>query len=819
MSIINTDKINQKSKIKNPKLRLLRPFGARNDRRKNLFGLLVMAFLLSSCAQKNGINCAREYARQAEGQYQRALKEYKELISKGNEPDKLYLRLGQLYYSHGEFEEAIEAFKESADPQAKKFLAVAYYRTGNFTDALEAFNRNEIDDEEYLYYYALTCEKLNLFEQALEAYTKIKKDKRFVSLAGGHIEAIQRQAGGIRHIKDLAPQISRIISAAPSAQNYPQAGALVLSCDESIEVTSEGTQEVSLHYLIKILNQRGKEDFSEAKIDYDSTYEKVELEYARTIKPDGQVAQVGTRHIRNVSKYMNFPLYSNARLFIISFPEVVEGSIIEYKLKVYRSQLLNKKDVVIAYPLQSSEPVLAAGFRVSLPQERKLNIRIINEKYNDFAAPVAPHIQENDSRIIYSWQFKDIPQIIPESNMPASVEINPTILLSTFNHWQEIYDWWWALARDKIKADKDIRNKTEELTKDKASAEEKIRAIYNFCAQKIRYVAVEYGQAGYQPHPAELIFKNKYGDCKDQAILLVTMLREAGIKSWPVLIATREYYNLRPEFPSVLFNHCIAALELEGKTIFLDPTAETCSFGDLPAGDQQRRVLLFKEGGYTIEEIPLYPAEHNFLKQALNIKVNSNEGIAAGREVFTRGFYDQAQRYWLSYTQPELIREALKEKIQDVSIGAKLLKYDIENLDDLNKPVALRYDFEGPEYFINAGVLRIMPQLAGVDTSLTAKDKRSYAIDFSLLESKENTFTIEIPANFVIKYIPESVSEDSLWMKLEFEYNHSGNQISFRQKSALKKRQVSEDEYAEFKGFLEGVAKRIKQRIILERKQ
>lgn len=224
-----------------------------------------------------------------------------------------------------------------------------------------------------------------------------------------------------------------------------------------MEITDQDTQVSSLHYIIKILNERGKEDFSEAQIEYDTTYEKIELEYARTIKPDGTVADVGSRHIRDVSKYLNFPLYSNVHAYIISFPEITEGAVVEYKLKVYRNKLINKNDFALDYPLQASDPIISADFSLSLPKASSINIKTINEKYNNFGAVLEPVVQKASNRVVYRWQFKAIPQIIPESNMPATVQINPTILISTFKSWKEIYQWWWGLARDKIKADEAIK--------------------------------------------------------------------------------------------------------------------------------------------------------------------------------------------------------------------------------------------------------------------------------------------------------------------------------------------------------------------------
>jgi len=781
---------------------------------------LIFAFcilnLLTGCVQKSELKEAQDYLKKSKIYYQHATNLYKDLIAKGKDLDRLHFELGQLYYNQGEWKQAIEEFKKTSYIKAKELLAISYYRLGNFTDALEVFNREDVPDDEYLYYHGLTSEKLNLFDQAISIYKKIKT-KEFAAAALERLDIIEKQTGPIQ-IKDIDPQVYKILEAAPTQDKYPQAGALILFCNEKIEVTPQNNQVSTLHYIIKILNERGKEDFSESHIDYDSTYETVELEYARTIKPDGTVAEVGTRHIRDVSKYLNFPLYSNARVYIISFPEITEGSSIEYKIKIHRNQLINKKDFIVSYPLQAQEPIIAADLSIILPRQRNLYIKILNDKYNDFGANLKPEIQSQQDRLIYSWQFKNIPQIIPESNMPQSVEINPTMLVSTFSSWQEIYNWWWKLSQDKIKAEASIKDKVRELISNQSSEEAKIKAIYNFCAQKIRYVAVEYGQAGYEPHSAQDIFKNKYGDCKDQAILLVTMLKEAGFLAWPVLIPTKECYNLNENFPSVLFDHCIAAVSVKDKIIFVDPTAETCSFGDLPADDQGRGVLIFKDDGYKIQNTPLFPADHNLIKQCLKIKVNRDETITAAKSIFSYGMYDQGQRFWMLYTPPELIQESLKEKIQSVSIGATLDSYNIKNLEDLNTPVILDYAFRGLEYFTIAGKTRIMPQLVSLDTSMVAKDKRKYPIEFPILDSKETIFEIEIPGNFIIKYMPPSIIEDSPWLKFMVEYNQKNNKIYFIEKIELKKNIISQEDYPNFKILFEGLAKKIKQRIILEKR-
>ncbi|MBU2035552.1 MAG: DUF3857 domain-containing protein [Candidatus Omnitrophota bacterium] len=780
-----------------------------------IIAIFLIPSLILGCGPKDSPEKAKELALKSERFYHGSITEYNKLISRGRNLDRVHYDLGKLYYQRGEFSQAIDEFKKTALPEAKKYLAISHYRLGDFTDALEILSQIKLEDSEYFYYLGLTCEKLNLFDQAISAYLKITQTGLKLK-ARERLAIIEKEVKSAR-IKDISSEISNILDNAPTSKEYPQAGALVLYCDERVEITPSDTQASTFHYLVKILNERGKENFSEAHIDYDTTFERVELVYARTIKPDGSVTEVGSRHIRDVSKYLNFPLYSNARVFIISFPEISENAAIEYKVKIYRSQLMNRKDFILNYPVLNSDPVISANFAITLPKDKIIYTCSINDKYNDFGALLKPRIEEKDEVKIYKWEFKNLPQIIPESNMPAPVDINPTILISTFSKWDEVYNWWWGLAQDKIRADQAIKDKVKELLMGLDNDEAKVRAIYNFCARKIRYVAVEYGQAGYEPHKAEDIFRNKYGDCKDQAILLVTMLKEAGFRAWPVLIGTKDYYNLKEDFPAAFFNHCIAALVLKDRVIFLDPTAETCSLDDLPSGDQGRKVLVSKEEAYDIIDTPLYPAQHNLNRQLVRLKIKPDETLSAAKSVYSQGIYDQGQRYWLLYTQPELIAEILKKKIQEVSIGATLTSYNVDNLNDLNKPVVLNYDFQGPEYFTSAGMLRIMPQLISLDTSLTAKETRRYPIDFEILDTKEVKIEIELPSQFKVKYLPEGISEDFPWFKFNVEYKYKNNKIYFHQVIESKKSIISENEYPDFKVFFERLAKKAKQRVILEK--
>lgn len=770
-----------------------------------LIFILFLALILG-CAKN--IQEAKDYAEKSNLYYQKAVQAYKSSSDR--------LNLGLLYYSHGEYEKAMGEFKLADQEQAKKFLGISYYKLGDYTSALETFQQLEsLDDAEYLYCYGLTSERLNLYDQALNLYHKIKSGQyKKEALERTNIINKSKQEA---LLKDLDGDIRNIILQAPDAAKYPQAGALILHCDENIEITSQNTLISDARYVVKIINDRGKEEFSEVQTEYDSTFEKIELVYARIIKPSGEVVYVGQKHIRDVSKYLNFPLYSNVRVHIISFPEITEGAVLDYKIKVYRNRLVNKKDFATAYSLQSMEPIIFCKFSISMPKARKLNMRLINQEYNKSGAELKPKITENQDKKIYSWEFKNIPQIIPEQQMPSASEINPEMLVSTFDSWDQIYQWWWNLAKDKINVDSSIKNKVAELITGLKTDKEKARAIYNFCAKDIRYVAVEYGQAGHEPHRAEEIFRNKYGDCKDQAILLVSMLKEAGLNAYPVLISTKDNNNMIEDFPSILFNHAIAVVKLGEEYIFLDPTASTCSFQDLPTPDQDRRVLVFQEDSHKIIKTPLLPANNNLVQEELKIKANIDGSIEAKKKSSTFGYYDQGRRYWLLYTPPQLIEETLKERIQEVSIGAQLENYTVENAEDLNKPTVIDYNFKGSDYFIVAGDIFILPQLSAMNTALVAKEERRYPLDFEALDRQEKKIEVKLPEGFRVRFLPAAFEKDSPWMRIKIAYSFDKNTLYYSEVKELKKTAVSLSEYQDFKKFIEEAAKFYKQRIVLEK--
>lgn len=794
-------------------------------RKQNIFCLFLAISLccLSGCSPSGfDVWKADRLASASHSSFLEAARLYKKALAvlpPGHFKDSVRFKAGRLYFRGGDYAAAAEVLRPLDSQAAKQMLAISYFKDSDFTNALEVFNNNKnSDDQEYLYYYARTLEKSNLYDQALKVYADIDSSSAFGKAAQNRIDMINLVNHGAS-FAGVDAQVVRLIKASPGVKEYPDAAGIYLLIDENMTLTEDNRLESISHTCVKILNERGKEKFAEVSLEYDSTYEKLEVEYARTIKPDGSVVSVGDKNIRDVSLYLNFPLYSNARVRIISMPEVAEGCTIEYKIRASRSKLPNGKDFNTAYWLAVDDPILLEKFQLRIPVARELKYKIVNEAYNTFGYDMRPKEGLDGSYKVYSLKFENVPQIVPEPVMPPFTRITPYVLFSTFQDWQDVYTWWKGLYQDKMVADSNIQAKAEELIKGKESVEAKIRAIYNFCVSQIRYVAVEYGDAGYEPHKASEVFENKYGDCKDKAILLSTMLKAVGIEAFPVLIGTFDFFDLQPDIASIMFNHAIAAVILNGELTFLDATGNTVSFGDLPYGDQGRKVLVFLKDKYALIDTPLFESAHNSLLTEMRIKVAPDESVVIQRQIFASGGYEQAQRYWLKFTIPSLVEENIKQRARSIAHNAELDKYEIKNVDDLDQPIFFRYEFSAKEFFTKAANVRIVDQFAGIHADMVVKDKRLYPIEFSGLEQEEKAVIMELPKGLKVKYLPQTIEEDNKWFYCFSRYELSANnKIQFHWVFRVKQRGVDLADYSAYKKVLEDTALRLDQRALLEKK-
>src|SRR5208282_1161302 len=204
---------------------------------------------------------------------------------------------------------------------------------------------------------------------------------------------------------------------------------------------------------------------------------------------------------------------------------------------------------------------------------------------------------EEGSRV-YAWTYSKLQSAKePGSDQKKQTESArgllppPDVQISSFQDWEEVGRWYWNLQKDRIEPTSAIRSKAAELTKGMKDDAAKLQALYSFVSTQYRYIGIAFGIGRYQPHAAEDVLTNNYGDCKDKYTLLASLARASGITLYPALINSG--WKLDPEVPSpAQFDHVIGYLPQGKDAVWLDTTPEVAPFGYLVARLRDKQALV-----------------------------------------------------------------------------------------------------------------------------------------------------------------------------------------------------------------------------------
>jgi hypothetical protein len=296
-------------------------------------------------------------------------------------------------------------------------------------------------------------------------------------------------------------------------------------------------------------------------------------------------------------------------------------------------------------------------------------------------------------------------------------------------------------------------------------------------------------------------------------------MKEVGLKAYPVLIPTRGIYQMQKDFPCVNFNHAIAALSYEGKMIFMDATASTVSFSDIPLDDQERNVIVFLDDKYEIVTTPALDA--NSVLYEMQVDIDSNEDAIINRKVTGTGFFASFQRYYLKYTHPDVLKNDIQKRMVQISPFSKLIEYNPGNVDDFDKDSFLQYSFSAKKVLNPADGLRILPFFddIDIDTSYAGKEQRNFPIEFEGIFKKASKIKINLPANLQVKFLPTSKEIITPWFKFKSICSQNKNSIEIYREFDVIKRFIEPAEYKEFKKNMEEIFYLLKEEAILEKSQ
>ncbi len=669
-------------------------------------------------------------------------------------------------------------------------------------------------------------EAADMVEEAL----RIAPEDTGLLLEVARLEGLQgrdnRMIAHMRRALDLDPKLSRVerhlqfleagkksfyaglevdASAALKGDSGPPAEAVEMNASHYylfrhrvVNVNPDGTRSEYGHFMTRILTEAGGRRFARFSVPYSSYDQQGRILEARVIRSDGRM-EPGSIRNPAVRSY-----YGYAR---VTFQALNVGDTVEV---VWRRDDIRQSffgDYFGMIHLFQASDLAAVGesrLDLILPAKRSFHFQVKNGR------PDHEKEKRPDGTVHHRYRMRGLKGLRLESRQPDPEEFAPLVAVTTYEDWNAFASWWWNLIREQVRADDAIRAKVKELTRDKKTRAEKIRALYEFVVTEINYTAWEFGVHGYKPYEASAIFARRFGDCKDKAILLCTMLAEIGVKAYPVIIhadTPRSQDDLT--LPMVEhFNHCIAYLpgDKGDSGTFMDGTATFHPLGVLPDMDRGARVLVVEAGKAVLRDVPWGTPEANGARTEYDVFLKPGGGAEIRITLTPVGAAAVTLRDRFA-SQKGLRRKRLEDWFAPLFGKVALKDMHFSDLEDLAEPVKIQATLE-VDSFLRAEDGRYFLKYAfrrhGLSGLVTARTRR---FDL-LLGPPRMEFTrvrYRFPPGMKAEALPAATDYEGPHGTFSVRTTRTEDGVVVKRKVRLTATRVSRDAYPTFQKFVQAL--------------
>ncbi len=616
------------------------------------------------------------------------------------------------------------------------------------------------------------------------------------------------------------------LSSLPSGSDYPEEDAIVIRDNRLIEYKlHEGhpVADVTDERAIRILKKKGRDNATFYR-SYSKSFSSVTSAHVRVTKPNGSTRNVDRSQMSDRLAISNAVLYQDQRYLMWSQSGLPLGSLVEH-----RSTVREKRPNIFYHRFYfgDSHPTLSSRLEVRIPKGWK-----IEHTSTQYWQPIEfkPQVIQEKEHTRYIWERKKLAPL-PKERWTASKWDRLPMVAARLTQWevkgkkqhsfkslQEFSKWMYDLQKgtDKPtpKLEKIVQDVLQDAPKD---PKERARLLYEWVQSNIRYIAVEVGMGGWRPYTAKEVLDTQYGDCKDKANLLRSMLKIAGIKSYMASLYSHSGFPRRFIFPTIgNSNHAILAIDLPGELVVVDPTTRTVPFGTLPANDQEAELLLIKETGGKVVKMPSANASQNLLHTRMSLKL-SESGDAYG------AFQLKATGGMASRLKRGLLRDPTKKKAW-LKSWLELKRGEVteakSNSELAQDPLKASGTLKIPALLPPSGSLRQLRLFESLDLpcpKLEEKERTSPVV-FRRKRHEITEVFIQLPQTLHAPNLPAPVQVESEFGRYKLAWSSEGTKLKATIDFELSQRLVPKEKYQDLKSFLDKIIATESQAVILRAK-
>lgn len=548
---------------------------------------------------------------------------------------------------------------------------------------------------------------------------------------------------------------------------------------------------------------------------YQADRQRVQLRAAKVYRGDGSVDEAiesGEAAADNPS----IAMYTSGRNYIVQFPRLEPGDVVELR---YRIDDVTPRNEFADYfgtieYFENSEPVAHSEFVLITPKKRKMKVDVVR------LPKLKRSVKEKGTQRIYRFSAKDLAPVLPEPAMPPWPEVLGFVHVSTYADYKAMGKWYWGLAKDQFDLDAETRKLVKDLTKNAKTDREKVAAVYGWVVNNTRYVALEFGIYGFKPRRCVQTVARGWGDCKDKATVIVSMLRELGIDATIVIVRTQMRGNFKSKVASLApFDHAIAYVP--SMDLYLDGTAEYTGSSELPTMDYGALALLVNEGDSKLVTLPQVDPKKSVRKRTVKatLAANGKADLEISYDVRGAGAPSWRRRYHAQDVRKERVGQDLGREFP----GAELLPgpagIKTNDLEDIEQPVQLTLKAKVPSFARNEGGNLSMPATLNrrLTSSFASLSKRKLDIAVPALGTTEDRYEITLPPGMKVVSNPTTASGESPFGSYSVRFSQQGNKVVVESKLSISVNRVTPSRYSAWKKFCSDVDRALSPRLVVGR--
>jgi len=604
--------------------------------------------------------------------------------------------------------------------------------------------------------------------------------------------------------------------------DYPSANGVTVIETQDVVYQPDGQFTNTMRVARLVLTNAGTKEFASSSHYYTKDAEKVEILTAHVIKPDGKVVEVDKADIQDVEQSGEANIYDpQGRAVKLTFKNLAVGDVVELSVKLTRTLPTRVGHFNDVFMFQGTDPVLNASYAVDGPASLPLTSQVYHPERT---TKIETSKTKAGDRMHYKWAVKNVPQLVPENGMSFRTEA-PMLVVTTDPSWKNFSKWWAQLVEPQLEATPEIKTKVAELIKDAKTDEAKIKVLYDFVAQDIRYRGLGVGpRTGYTPRKAVDTMTSRWGVCRDVSILLTSMLREAGVKAYPVLTNVGE-----PVLDKIAhdgFNHAIVALpKAGGGWTYVDPTAKNNN-SLLPGYEAEQHSLVATLQGEPLTKIPAAEPSVNMGHAIATTVVNADGSMKSTVKVETKGMFDLVIRSISAMMSEDQQREMAEMLIHRSLPDAKITKFEMTSALALFNPMEVTIEIEVPNAAPKTGEYRLLRTLVTsgalglvegfLPQAFGSLPTRKFGLDAQATFQYDQTETVTLPADTKIIALPNPANASNKVSQVTAACTKTNaTTLSCKRSFQLKSRFIDPGSYKSLRQLLGSLVQIARQPVIL----